>query len=276
MTANLHQNLRRPHAVRLIVEAAAVEGATNMARDEILLEQANRFGSATMRWYQWAEPTLSLGYFQSDDPLVMPGTSRVRRLSGGGAILHDREWTYSLAMPRADLADATSLYAIVHSAIVDTLNRCGVSCAMRGVEQTERNEAFLCFLRGDKHDIVLSNGSHAGHKNVGSAQRRRGTAILQHGSVCYDLPIGGAAHEPAASASTSTIADAISFGDLVEGVGRHSQMEQIVALTDGEWSDEELAAADQWAEEKYCRCDWPRALRRGPVDVPPALSLATP
>src|SRR6188474_2624923 len=89
--------------LRLIVDPPA-SGAWNMAVDEALLETAAISGLATLRFYTWQEPTLSLGYFQSavdrdhhpdgrDCPLV-------RRASGGGAIIHDRELTYSIALPR--------------------------------------------------------------------------------------------------------------------------------------------------------------------------------
>ena len=74
-----------------------------MAVDEALLESAVSQDICTLRWYRWKEPTISLGYFQSNETEVQNDTwkdlPRVRRLSGGGAILHHYELTYSFAIP---------------------------------------------------------------------------------------------------------------------------------------------------------------------------------
>ena len=74
-----------------------------MAVDEVLLEAAAADGQCTLRFYRWEEPTLSLGYFQTYADRWQHEPSRdaavVRRTSGGGAILHDAELTYSFAVP---------------------------------------------------------------------------------------------------------------------------------------------------------------------------------
>jgi len=86
---------------RLIVDRPA-PGAWNMAVDEALLDAAVEQGVAALRFYQWSEPTLSLGYFQRhadrDSHAASHDCTLVRRQSGGGAILHDRELTYSLTL----------------------------------------------------------------------------------------------------------------------------------------------------------------------------------
>lgn len=177
--------LREP--IRVIVEAEPASGGWNMAVDEVLLESALRHGVCSLRWYRWREPTLSLGYFQSpDDPLIddrFTGLPVVRRLSGGGAILHDRELTYSCAIaPRHPLAaEPGSLYTAMHAAIVAELARVGVGVAPRGVADKGLDANFLCFSRGDANDLVI-----AGHKVLGSAQRRRRGAVLQHGSLLLE------------------------------------------------------------------------------------------
>ena len=170
--------------LRLIIETEPQSGAWNMAVDETLLESALSDGVATLRWYQWREATVSLGYFQKlidwqSDP-VLSQLPVVRRLSGGGAIVHDDEITYSLSLPaRQSLyVKPEDLYDIVHESLVDELQRVGVPVAMRGVTSKKVDEPLLCFQRQDGHDLVL-NGS----KILGSAQRRRRGAILQHGSL---------------------------------------------------------------------------------------------
>lgn len=173
--------------VRVIVESEPASGAWNMAVDEVLLESALRHGTCTLRWYRWREPTLSLGYFQSpDDPFIddrFADLPVVRRLSGGGAILHDRELTYSCAIPPGHplAAEPTSLYTTMHTAIVAELARVGVDVAPRGLPDKGLDANFLCFSRGDANDLVIS-----GHKVLGSAQRRRRGAVLQHGSLLLE------------------------------------------------------------------------------------------
>jgi len=173
--------------IRVIIEPEPAGGAWNMAVDEVLLESALRDGICTLRWYRWREPTLSLGYFQSpDDPLIddrFTSLPVVRRLSGGGAILHDRELTYSCAIAPAHplAAEPASLYMKMHAAIVGELARVGVEVAPRGIADKGLDGNFLCFSRGDANDLVL-----AGHKVLGSAQRRRRGAVLQHGSLLLE------------------------------------------------------------------------------------------
>ncbi len=172
-----------------------------MAVDEALLEAAAETEVPTLRFYQWLRPTLSLGYFQqyADRDKHPPSLEAdiVRRLSGGGAILHDREVTYCLILPQSHpLAhDTQQLYRAVHEAFLQLLSR------MLPVEKTSWQlarcekpalgkpdlEPFLCFERRSPGDVLLQSTSTADttvdYKIVGSAQRRRRGAVMQHGSL---------------------------------------------------------------------------------------------
>jgi lipoate-protein ligase A len=177
--------------IRLLHDSPA-SGAWNMAVDEALLETAADSGIATLRFYQWNEPTLSLGYFQMAVERDQHAASRdcplVRRASGGGAILHDRELTYSIVMPQtsARSSEATALYELFHETLIATLAELGISAALFRATASCRsqsasgssNDEFLCFQRRTCLDIVSE-----GAKIAGSAQRRRRGAVLQHGSV---------------------------------------------------------------------------------------------
>ncbi len=188
-------------SLRVIIEPQPTSGAWNMAVDAVLLETVLAGGAATLRWYRWAEPTLSLGHFQAaDDPAIderFAGLPRVRRLSGGGAILHDREWTYSLAVgPGHPLSAAPSqLYRLIHKAVVEVLREFELPAHMRGEPDKSLDHQFLCFSRGDANDVVVGD-SHSAvsrpHKILGSAQRRRRGAVLQHGA----LLLRASAHAP--------------------------------------------------------------------------------
>jgi lipoate-protein ligase A len=175
------------NACRLIIDPPA-EGAWNMALDEALLESAQNDGVATLRFYSWHEPTLSLGYFQphADRRLhsASSGCVLVRRASGGGAILHDRELTYSIALPQNHplAIRAEMLYRAVHESLVETLAELGLSATLH--ERSDKphgppaEKPFLCFQRREPGDVLIGP-----HKIAGSAQRRQRGAVLQHGSV---------------------------------------------------------------------------------------------
>lgn len=179
-------------AARLIIDAPA-GGAWNMAVDEALLESAATASVTTLRFYQWDEPTLSLGYFQAANARDQHSASRacplVRRSTGGGAIIHDRELTYSIALPHHDArkSTATELYDAFHQTLIATLADFDVVAGQHlplSANCVADNEGrvddppFLCFQRPTCGDIVCGNA-----KIVGSAQRRRRGAILQHGSI---------------------------------------------------------------------------------------------
>lgn len=254
---------------RLIVDEPAA-GAWNMAVDDVLLSAAAEAGEATLRFYGWAEPTLSLGYFQSYDARREHAPSRacavVRRASGGGAILHDRELTYALAVPSAfwPRRDHERLYAVVHDLLCDALAALGVRGARRyGVhERGDRRkdspptaamaesptpEPFLCFERRTEHDVVLGDA-----KIAGSAQRKRRDAVLQHGSVLLarsdaapSLP--GVGDLSGATVSPQRLIEAWQAA-LAAGLGWRFEI--------AEHSPETLHDAERVAEEKFAAAAW--------------------
>ena len=154
-------------------------------------------GQATLRFYQWSAPTLSLGYFQAYTDRQGHRASLdcdvVRRQSGGGAILHDCELTYSLAVPEGHPLAVHRLrtYRVIHQTLIETLGRWGVEarlcdpgrdgfgCGETGqTPAAEARQPFLCFERRAPGDVLIG-----GVKIAGSAQRRSRGAVLQHGSV---------------------------------------------------------------------------------------------
>lgn len=192
--------------VQLIVEDSPRSGAWNMAFDESLLNEALATNQTFVRLYRWSEATVSLGYFQNEaERGVEPRLAAlpcVRRLSGGGAILHHHEQTYSCCVPpKHPLAKQPfQLYQQIHSAVIEFMAELGVTLQPRGHDDKTRPEPFLCFLREAAPDLVFQD-SHVrqnvgdlensprssergnGHKVLGSAQRRRRGAVLQHGSL---------------------------------------------------------------------------------------------
>lgn len=171
-----------------VFEDPPLDGASNMARDEHLLYSPS-LRPAAVRIYGWEPPTISLGYFQHICALEkLPGELRelavVRRPTGGGAILHDREITYCLVLHEPHPAARQSpveLYRLVHGCWQRALQADGLFTELAPDEYplpTPRGGPFFCFERAGRTDLLLS-----GRKLLGSAQRRIAGRVLQHGSL---------------------------------------------------------------------------------------------
>ena len=178
-------------ACRLLMDPPA-DGVWNMAVDEAILVWAEQTGQPVFRIYQWQPATLSLGYFQQWQERgrhsASLGCPMVRRPSGGGAIVHDRELTYCLAMPygRLPTEGPSALYRIVHESLIEVFRDWGISarlwqCSCQPDDRQE--EPFLCFQRRNRWDVVADGPDGGEVKLVGSAQRRSRSALLQHGSI---------------------------------------------------------------------------------------------
>ena len=164
-----------------------------MAADQVLLDAVDQDPStAVIRTYEWSEPTLSLGYFQSYSELQSDsrwqGVHVVRRPSGGGALWHHHELTYSVVVPRSlpDAQKPANLYRLIHESLADGLRAKQFAASRRHLQHDSGQDSpsragdrpFLCFLDQDPEDVVIGNS-----KVIGSAQRRRPAAVLQHGAI---------------------------------------------------------------------------------------------
>ena len=167
---------------RLITTWGADPGF-NMGLDEALLESPE--SAPTVRFYSWKPDTLSLGYFQrfAEVPAAHAAASVVRRITGGGAIHHVRELTFSLVAPAGHAVFQGPVpvsYARIHAAIAAALLEIGVEAQLRGARDllSDRLGTGMCFHESTPLDLVW-----AGRKGVGSAQRRKGGRVLHHGSI---------------------------------------------------------------------------------------------
>jgi lipoate-protein ligase A len=166
----------------------ALDGPTNMARDEHLL-YSERFRPAAIRIYGWTPPTLSLGCFQKFERIaeLPPDVQKlavVRRPTGGGAILHDREVTYCLIIDDTlpiERASAVELYRAVHGCWQAALAADGTQSELAPEEfpfPSPRTGPFFCFQKPGCTDLIVGD-----EKLLGSAQRRIRGRVLQHGSL---------------------------------------------------------------------------------------------
>ena len=144
-------------------------GPWNMAVDEMLLQWAAEQGDCCWRFYHWQEPTLSLGYFQEyQDRLNHPASRHcpvVRRLTGGGAILHDAELTYSLVVHGGHPLSTRRelLYQAAHASLVETLANFGITAELcRPTSSGLGPQPLLCFQRRSAGDVLVGRTKIAG------------------------------------------------------------------------------------------------------------------
>jgi len=171
-----------PRAWRLFQDGPG-EAAWNMSVDEALLLAAPEAGPA-LRLYEWREPSVSLGLRQAEprwlERCKSLGVPVVRRVSGGGAVLHAGDLTYCVVAPLAapELpVDLRGSYEWIRARLIRGLERAGVA-AQRSRAASGADRLELCFAGATGYEVELD-----GEKLVGSAQRRARRAFLQHGSI---------------------------------------------------------------------------------------------
>lgn len=179
-----------------LLDTGSNTGAFNMALDEELLARAQAGETRpVLRLYTWDPPAVSIGRFQSaaavnSDACLKRGFDIVRRATGGRAVLHRKELTYSVAARTDSPLFSSSIpgtYRLIASGIVAGLRHLGLPAEMvsrrsrhAGLVQKKPKEA-ACFSSPSWYEIVVN-----GRKLVGSAQRRDSRAFLQHGSILLD------------------------------------------------------------------------------------------
>lgn len=173
---------------RLIINDTG-RGAWNMALDEAILESvANYQQSPTLRLYSWNPFCLSLGYAQPISDinvklLEKKGWDLVRRTTGGRAILHAEELTYSVAAPQDDPRVRGSVlvsYRKISKALLYALELVGVKAEskLNRTKPIPAQTSPVCFEVPSNYEIT-----YHGKKVIGSAQARRLNSILQHGAI---------------------------------------------------------------------------------------------
>jgi lipoyl(octanoyl) transferase len=249
-----------------IFVTAPLGGSRNMAIDEALLRRARESGDAVLRIYTWKRPTLSLGRNQvarGRYDLTRArdmGVDIVRRPTGGRAVLHHRELTYSVTAPDAKMGSLHDAYGRINRLLLRALESMGVPVSIA----SPRSRAPLpgvapCFELPTRGELVVR-----GQKLVGSAQWREDGALLQHGSVLIDddqpliaellndpLPVP----TPPAATLRSVLGRAPDAAELADAL-----LDAIVTLEDAEAShiamDHALDAAALLASVRYEDDGW--------------------
>ncbi len=180
------------------LDHGAAGAAENMAVDGELLQSAADRGDAmpVLRFYSWDPPAVSLGRFQDEEDSVdreacrRLGIGIVRRVTGGRAVLHYRELTYSItARGGGGLFpdDILGTYRLIAAGLLAGLRNLGLEAEMcsrpvreAGRKGTKRRDP-ACFSSPSLYELLVR-----GRKIVGSAQRRIAGAFLQHGSILIE------------------------------------------------------------------------------------------
>lgn len=265
---------------RLLIahENHAARGAWNMAVDEAILEHLGCGDSLpTLRLYAWNPPCLSLGYAQPSADvditrLEQRGWEVVRRLTGGRAILHTDELTYSVIAP----ADEPR----VEGSVLESYNRLAqvLLLAVKNLElpveikegRVNENATLnpVCFEVPSTYEITVN-----GKKLIGSAQARKKEGVLQHGSlpltgdlsrICQVLVFEHESAREAASnrlferATTveSALGSAISWEDAAQAFIHAFEAQLGLSLARGELSASESSRAKELVRKKYNHRSW--------------------
>ena len=235
--------------IRLLPFAGA-DGATNMSADEAVLESAVK-GVASLRFYTWTEPTLTLGYFQpaADRDANLSRLPWVRRSTGGAAIVHHHELTYALALPPgAEWVSREHWICRAHHIVRRVLAERGVESRAVICGEEQKLGPVVCFLHQTPGDLLIG-----GSKVAGSAQRKMRGALLQHGSILlrrseFVPSLAGICDAPGAPEFAPDV--------LAEVLTQAFATDTGWTLTPGAWTAEELERIPAIRTEKYANRDW--------------------
>lgn len=172
-----------------LIEDGAAPGARNMAKDECLLHSATRWNRPVLRLYEWNRPTLSLGRNQrTTGTLDAAACAReqvplVRRITGGWAVLHGDDLTYSVTAPLTQPRFGSTIhstYLAIAEVFLDLFRSLGYDPSLHRISARERAglASPICFATPSACELMIG-----GKKLIGSAQRRAPDAFLQHGSI---------------------------------------------------------------------------------------------
>ncbi|MFY9423567.1 MAG: biotin/lipoate A/B protein ligase family protein [Bacillota bacterium] len=270
---------------RLVV-SPPLTGAENMAIDEAIMNAVREERvPPTVRLYSWHLPTLSIGAFQRIEREVNVerckelGVDIVRRPTGGRAVLHEAEVTYSFIV-REDHPlippGVRESYQVAASAIVEGLVDMGVPAEIYSREDGQRDRharpgtghAPACFDSPSWYEITVN-----GKKLVGSAQRRENGVLLQHGSILLDFDVEKLMSVLKFSSEERKAASQRSLVDNTETVsrvlGRQVGFDETAAalvvgfsrrlnqqLVPEDLTEFEISLAQQLAKEKYSSSEW--------------------
>jgi lipoate-protein ligase A len=210
-----------PYATWRLLDTGESDGTTNMAVDEAIMYAVRKKKSPpTLRFYGWSPPCVSIGYMQSIDEIDLEicrekGYSLVRRLTGGRAVLHIDELTYSViaSQKEAQVAgDILTSYQRLSLGLVKGLQILGCNVTQSDRFNSLKQGSSACFEIPSHYEV-----KSYGRKLIGSAQVRRNGVVLQHGAI----PLKG---------DVSRLIDVLSISELDKDNLREKLLKRAIAL----------------------------------------------
>jgi lipoate-protein ligase A len=273
-----------PLATWRLLRSAPASGAMNMATDEAILHAvAAGQTRPTLRFYAWRPPCLSLGRGQKSsdvdlEALDPAGYDLVRRPTGGKAILHIDELTYSVVAPETDprmAGGVVTSYRRLSAGLVRGLRKLGALDAMATGRRQEpageerRQTGPVCFEVPSDYEITAH-----GRKLIGSAQMRAEGVVLQHGTIplygdvariCLCLISRPDRVSVRARATTveKALGKAVTWDEAAEAMAEGFAEALNLRLEPGTLSEEEVSQAEKLRDEKYATSAWTHKLRKG-------------
>ncbi|CAN5531974.1 lipoate--protein ligase family protein [soil metagenome] len=226
-------------------------GPEQMARDDVILEYAAK-GEASLRFYTWNAPTLSLGYFQKAcerGSSALTALPWLRRATGGDAILHgDGDITYSLALPAdATWHDGEPWICRFHKLLRTVFDKQGVQSKVVVCGEEATLAPTLCFQHQTVGDLLVN-----GVKVVGSAQRKSRGALLQHGTI----RLRSSMRVPELPGILELTGVTLTLEKIEAGVTTRLLTELGWSLELVNWTDEDLIRAKEIGSERYGSAEW--------------------
>ncbi|WP_435334989.1 lipoate--protein ligase family protein [Haloarchaeobius sp. TZWWS8] len=251
---------------RLIREESR-DGPMNMALDEIAAKSATEEGIRTLRVYQWEPSCLSMGYGQARESVdwefcEREGIDVTRRQTGGGGIYHDHhaDISYSIVAPADELpGDLMECYDLLCGPVLEAFSRMGVDADFADQTYPVIHKP-ACYLRDihPAHDVMAG-----GQKISGNAQYRQREAVIQHGSLSFDLAPERHCGVFAGDADPDDFTDRVTSIHEQSGIDRGEAVDALESsladwadAEEGAWTDGELADAADLAERKYRSPTW--------------------
>ena len=244
-----------------LLETENNTAAVNMAIDRAVLV-ANSGGKVppTVRFFTWKPPAISIGYFQSLEEEVdlevcrKLGVDYVRRITGGGAVFHDEELTYSIVIPES--------HSQIPKNIIESYGRiCGA--LMKGLKHLGIESKYAPI-----NDIITG-----GKKISGNAQTRKAKTVLQHGTILMDVDVDkmfSLLKVPNEKIKDKLIADVkqrvtsikkvigrdIGFKEIAESMKIGFEEEFNIELVEGNLNNEEIELTKKFEKECFSTRDW--------------------
>lgn len=241
-------------------------GSVNMAMDEaVMISLEKGLSSPMLRIYKWHPPTISIGYFQPISEINLKkcsenGINVVRRLTGGRAVLHHEELTYSIIFSEEDFEPFTKkeIFIFIANCLIETLKNIGIQARI-----AEKSRGDLrspdCFASPAQYELE----SDKGEKLIGSAQVIRRGIVLQHGAI----PITDSYKRIIDYLTTDTDSNQKLSKSLSESAGRNITEEELlraifdgfsryIKLENGKFIPYESDLIRNLSKEKYSTEEW--------------------